>query len=79
MLFIVIYVWMLRCFNDLSGFLANMVELVQVYDAPTAHSLTIFPHFMDAINALSLWRNDITRLVNNLDTVLLFTPQLINT
>ena len=40
-------------FASLQALQDQIVRLVEAYDAPTLHSLTAYPYFMNAVNALS--------------------------
>ena len=41
-----------RCFANLAELQAEIVRLVEAYDAATLQSLTAYPYIMDAINAV---------------------------
>ncbi|MDP9317143.1 MAG: IS630 family transposase [Chloroflexota bacterium] len=42
-----------ECYTSLQALQDHIVRLVEAYDAPTLHSLTAYPYFMAAVNALS--------------------------
>lgn len=42
-----------HCYPSLQALQDHIVRLVEAYDAPTLHSLTAYPYFMAAVNALS--------------------------
>jgi transposase len=41
-----------QCFADLAALQARLVEIIRAYDEETLRSLTAYPYFMDAINAV---------------------------
>ena len=42
-----------ECYASLQALQDHIVQLVEAYDAPTLRSLTAYPYFMPAVNALS--------------------------